>query len=496
MKPIKNVSINGLSFALEEDAYQIVDSYLKRLSDHYKGKENGAEIMESIEERLSELLSERRTENGTLSTSVIKDVIAILGQPEDIFSSSEREEKTYASSEPIKKKLYRDPDNKMLCGVFGGIGSYFNIDPTWLRILYVLLLILFSGVWNHSPFHTWNWDASLILLYFILAFCIPLAVTTRQKCELRGEKLSVDDIEKNIENRNENQSKRKHSTNSHSALMRIIGVIVGLFLVTIGAGGTIAFVVTGIAMCFTGLGLPFVPSTVISELSGLSTWVTGLSGILLCLAIFLPFVGMLYGGLALLFNFKSPRWRPGVVIFILWLLSCIGFVGISIPASSRFWFTDKKEKTSQIITPADTLHIEFEELDKLKDMNVIVKGDYDEFKMAYINMDKKADNRFAVFPTVKIRKFDEGTANIKASVDYFTKMSGRDDNNFYRFSNDTLFLSPLLIGKGKPVKEFEREVKISIPDSVFVTISKPVEHNFDVIQDYNDIPFPFGNLFD
>ena len=36
------------------------------------------------------------------------------------------------------KKLYRSRTNKMLCGVCGGIGEYFNIDPTLIRLLFVL----------------------------------------------------------------------------------------------------------------------------------------------------------------------------------------------------------------------------------------------------------------------------------------------------------------------------------------------------------------------
>jgi hypothetical protein len=32
---------------------------------------------------------------------------------------------------------------------------------------------------------------------------------------------------------------------------------------------------------------------------------------------------MLYGGIQLIFGFKSPSWRPGLVIFILWLIVII-----------------------------------------------------------------------------------------------------------------------------------------------------------------------------
>lgn len=44
----------------------------------------------------------------------------------------------------MEKKLYRSMMNKKLAGVCGGIGEYFNIDPTLIRLLWVFLA-LFGG---------------------------------------------------------------------------------------------------------------------------------------------------------------------------------------------------------------------------------------------------------------------------------------------------------------------------------------------------------------
>lgn len=40
------------------------------------------------------------------------------------------------------KKLYKSTDNKVISGVIGGVGEYFDIDPTLLRLAYVLVAIL------------------------------------------------------------------------------------------------------------------------------------------------------------------------------------------------------------------------------------------------------------------------------------------------------------------------------------------------------------------
>lgn len=47
------------------------------------------------------------------------------------------------------KKLYRSTSNKMLAGVCGGIAEYFNVDPTIIRLAYVLLSVFtaaFPGI--------------------------------------------------------------------------------------------------------------------------------------------------------------------------------------------------------------------------------------------------------------------------------------------------------------------------------------------------------------
>ena len=58
----------------------------------------------------------------------------------------------------MKKKLYRNTKNKMIGGVCAGVADYFNIDPTIVRILWVLVgLLAFAGV----------------ILYSICMFIIP-----------------------------------------------------------------------------------------------------------------------------------------------------------------------------------------------------------------------------------------------------------------------------------------------------------------------------------
>ena len=42
----------------------------------------------------------------------------------------------------MKKKLYRSTENRVIAGVCGGIAEYFDIDPTLVRLAWVLFCVL------------------------------------------------------------------------------------------------------------------------------------------------------------------------------------------------------------------------------------------------------------------------------------------------------------------------------------------------------------------
>lgn len=44
------------------------------------------------------------------------------------------------------KRLYRDNKEKLLGGVCAGLAHYFNVDPTIMRLLYIMLVIITGGV--------------------------------------------------------------------------------------------------------------------------------------------------------------------------------------------------------------------------------------------------------------------------------------------------------------------------------------------------------------
>lgn len=45
----------------------------------------------------------------------------------------------------MEKRLLRSRDNRVIAGVCGGVGEYFNVDPTVVRLVF-LLMVIFGGI--------------------------------------------------------------------------------------------------------------------------------------------------------------------------------------------------------------------------------------------------------------------------------------------------------------------------------------------------------------
>lgn len=325
MKQIEKVSIGGYAFTLEKEASQAVASYLKEMSSFYPNPE----IVEGIEERMAELLLERTPQNGVVTLASIQQIIDILGRPEKI--EEEEPERTVPEEKP-RKKLYRDMENARVAGVCSGLAAFFDVDPTVFRILFLVcsLLGVFGGVHDHGIFLPFTVAfISFPTLYLILWICMPAARTARQRWEQKGEDGTAESIRRSIESGAAEIGEAANRIGNYPAwgrFGRAVEVIMGLILLIIAVSGLFA---EGLGI-FGGewLGLKDVFDTTVRDLSYeypqvdtiINTpWVM----ILILVVIGLPFIGMLYASIMMLFHFKSPSWHPGLVIFILWLIAVV-----------------------------------------------------------------------------------------------------------------------------------------------------------------------------
>lgn len=176
MKMTVNINLGGYAFYLDDDAYERLRQYMKSLEKEFSGEPGAAEIMSDIEGRISELFSGKLSSyKQVITMKDVEEVMAILGSPEDISGVDSSGEVPPRS----QRRMYRDPDRRIIGGVCAGISAYLDWQPFIMRIIFVALI--FAGGFS-------------LLLYLILWIVLPEAKTTAQKLEMRGDPVTIENI--------------------------------------------------------------------------------------------------------------------------------------------------------------------------------------------------------------------------------------------------------------------------------------------------------------
>ena len=196
MDKVKNISLGGFSFTIEETAYNALNTYLVEVHKHLSTNADKDEILYDIEQRMAELLKEQMKGREVVISQDIQYLISVLGRPEQYVDDEEITASTPQFSNSFKgRKLYRDIDDKKLGGVLSGISHYFKWDVTLLRIVFALLIFanisFFAFSVNGKGI---SFTSTLIVLYFIFWGVVPKAVTTSEKLEMKGEEVNLDTL--------------------------------------------------------------------------------------------------------------------------------------------------------------------------------------------------------------------------------------------------------------------------------------------------------------
>lgn len=254
MKKTVNINLAGYPFIIDEDAFNLLKDYIDTIRFAFETEVDTNEIASDIEARIAEIIYEKEPRgNRIITIEEISSIIARIGKPEEIIEMDENvtrnskgnsraETEEIKVEEPatpppyyppysgsnnyLKKKLFRDPDDSLLGGVCSGLAAYLKIDPTWVRLITILLFFL-SGT-------------TVAIVYIILWIVLPEARTPLQKMQMMGENPTIENIGRTVtENYNETtygsayQSQNGSQKNIFSKILSVfVKIIVGLCLIT------------------------------------------------------------------------------------------------------------------------------------------------------------------------------------------------------------------------------------------------------------------------
>lgn len=324
MKTTENISLGGLAFTIESDAYTELNCYIEDIRECFRNDSCANEIVEDIETRISELLKEKCPAGMVVNMAMVEDIKKRIGDPKQL--ADQDDDASAGAGEPKKeersrkggfrdRRIYRDIDNKILGGVCGGLGEYFNLDKVIFRVFFLVFFVL-GFIDPDEGFFTIS-----LIAYIILWIAMPAARTVEEKCEMRRKPMNLEGF-KSRENAFAREVREVAESPAGRTVARGFQIFIGIVLLLCGIGGLFS-------MIFIPSINEIVETAMVREMSPFDAeeifayniicndtfwWMIMGSTGLAC-------VGMLYGGIMLLFDFRKPSWRPGLVLFIAWIIS-------------------------------------------------------------------------------------------------------------------------------------------------------------------------------
>ena len=357
----KTISINiaGFVFNIEEEAYEKLSRYLESIKQNFRKEADCDEIMDDIEARIAELFQENLSDRKEVVVEQdVEEVISIMGKPEDYvseevadnFNGNDGEPDVDAFAEQMasatsggktnegfrssSKRLYRDEKNGHIGGVCQGMGWFFGIDPTLIRLGFILLTVL---------------GGSGILIYIILWIVVPQAKTTAEILEMQGEPVNLGSIKDHVKTMKEDVKttakqaekniKRSVKKSSSSELVKTLTKIIGGIFVV---GGVCAlFIIAIIFFGNSGL-LPFISDGFMEDLPTILgiLYPAGRSILVfvsIIMVIVIPIISGIVLGIKMLLDIKYKIKQYSIIASILWLLACatLVFTGIELGMNFR-----------------------------------------------------------------------------------------------------------------------------------------------------------------
>lgn len=371
MNKTVNINLANMLFHIDEEAFNKMQRYLESVKRSFANTPGNEEILADIEARIAELFHEKlENERQVITLKEVDEVITIMGQPEDymvdedIFEDEPDLGKKSAGRRRAKK-FYRDTEHKYVAGVSSGLGHYFNIDPLWIRLLWIILTVGSTG--------------AFIIIYGLLWLLIPEARTTSEKLDMRGEDVNISNIERKVKEGFDDVAQKIKSVDYEGVtnkvknggksffdtlgdiimfLFKVFGKFIGIVLVIIGAATIIGMFIGMLTVgTLDWISLPGVHG-VIDNITGAPVWFLSL---LFFFVIGIPFFFLLYLGLKILVNnLKSIGNIAKFSLLGLWLICLITLIvmGIREAASHAFTGSVTDENPIYLESVQDTLSIQ------------------------------------------------------------------------------------------------------------------------------------------
>ena len=480
MKETIKINLNNQLFDLDNDAYERLKQYLDSLRTKFSTTpEEANEIVEDIESRIAEILQQKISKTKQVITLAdIDEIISLIGTPEEM-EEPETEEAQQSSTDGSKKswqntskRLYRDPLNNIFGGVCSGLGAYFNMDPVWIRLIFVLLFFF---------------NLAGLIIYAVLWIVLTPAYSTEQRLEMQGKKFTVNDIEDNVKREYEkvkqsvknipNSQAYKKAESGLSEFFRVMGDVLIVFIKVIAIIVLVSLVI-GVISAILGLvigGAAFLPWHIFDHWNWNFWWIDwpgiGFFEICLFLVIAIPIIAIIGKLFRAILNIKSPNRFAAGIGSAVWVLAFISLIVLWVVEDDRAIF--KRSKTTEYMITANegkTLYIGLKnsfsgdiEYYHIFDRKYMVDEKHNDFlKKPGLEIVPSSGNKATLEITRTLAYFSENSSRITDLIDYNWRYTDSMLvlDRYYSYDKDDFWRSA------------ELKLKLKVPEDQEVVVNK------------------------
>jgi phage shock protein PspC (stress-responsive transcriptional regulator) len=173
VRKVITVSLNGNAFQLDDDAYAALGAYLEEAARALATNPDRSEIIADLEQAIADKCAAYLNPHKSVVTRVeIDQVIAQMGPVEAGATVGAQTRGGAPGDSPTPRRLYQISEGAIISGICNGYAAYSGIDVTWVRVMFVLLVLVTGG--------------GALIAYLVLMFIIPYANTSEEHAAAHG----------------------------------------------------------------------------------------------------------------------------------------------------------------------------------------------------------------------------------------------------------------------------------------------------------------------
>jgi phage shock protein PspC (stress-responsive transcriptional regulator) len=182
MQKVITINLNGTAYQLDEQGYEVLRAYLDDAHAGLATNPDRSEILRDIEQAMAEkcmrVLGPGKT---VVTTGETEQILREIG-PVDSGNGA-----SHSPGRPIEpcestaaaRRLYQIREGGMISGVCNGLAAHFNLDPTIVRVVFVLAGVIEIAITQDPPVMTAG-------TYLLLMMVVPYAKTSEELAAAQG----------------------------------------------------------------------------------------------------------------------------------------------------------------------------------------------------------------------------------------------------------------------------------------------------------------------